>query len=76
MGAGLAESAGQLLELQLDVLSPCAVGGLIDEDVARELRCRIVCGCANNQLATDETARVLDERGILDALISWPIAAD
>ena len=65
VGAELAESAGQLLELELDVLSPCAVGGLIDEDVARQLRCRIVCGCANNQLATDETARVLAERGIL-----------
>jgi len=64
-GAELAESAGQLLGLELDVLSPCAVGGLIDEDVARKLRCRILCGCANNQLATDETACVLAERGIL-----------
>ena len=64
-GAELAESAGQLFGLELDVLSPCAVGGLIDEDVARKLRCRILCGCANNQLATDETARVLAETGIL-----------
>ena len=65
VGAELAESAEQLLGLELDVLSPCAVGGLIDDEVARQLRCRIVCGCANNQLATDETARVLAERGIL-----------
>jgi glutamate dehydrogenase/leucine dehydrogenase len=65
VGAELAESAGQLLGLELDVLSPCAVGGLIDDEVARQLRCRIVCGCANNQLATDETACVLAERGIL-----------
>jgi len=64
-GAELAESTAQLLGLELDVLSPCAVGGLIDDDVARRLRCRIVCGCANNQLATDETARVLAKRGIL-----------
>jgi glutamate dehydrogenase/leucine dehydrogenase len=64
-GAELADSAGQLLGLELDVLSPCAVGGLIDGDVASRLRCRIVCGCANNQLASDDAARLLAERGIL-----------
>jgi len=65
LGAELATSVPQLFGVELDVLSPCAVGGLIDEDVARQLRCGIVCGCANNQLATDEAARVLAERGIL-----------
>jgi valine dehydrogenase (NAD+) len=64
-GAQFAKSTRQLLGLELDVLCPCAVGGLIDKDVAGRLRCRIMCGCANNQLATDEAARVLGERGIL-----------
>jgi glutamate dehydrogenase/leucine dehydrogenase len=64
-GAELADSAGKLLGLQLDVLCPCAIGGLIDDDIARRLRCRVLCGCANNQLAADATARVLAERGIL-----------
>jgi len=65
VGVDLAESTEQLLRFELDVLCPCAVGGLIDEGLARQLRCRIVCGCANNQLATDDTARVLADRGIL-----------
>jgi leucine dehydrogenase len=47
------------------VLAPCALGGLLDEDTAPRLRCRIVSGAANNQLADDGVADVLAARGIL-----------
>lgn len=50
-----------------DVLAPCALGGAIDLDNVDELRCRIVCGSANNQLADDSLAPALAERCILYA---------
>ncbi|MEX0753835.1 MAG: Glu/Leu/Phe/Val dehydrogenase dimerization domain-containing protein [Actinomycetota bacterium] len=56
-----------------DVLSPCATGGMLNEETVPLLRCRVVAGAANNQLATPEDARRLRERHILyapDAAIS------
>ena len=50
-----------------DVVAPCAVGGAINDDNVGALRCRIVCGAANNQLATEDLAGRLQRRGILYA---------
>ena len=50
-----------------DILSPCATGALLDERTISELRCKIVAGGANNQLATDADDDRLQARGILYA---------
>lgn len=50
-----------------DVLAPCAVGGAIHDGNVGELRCGVVCGAANNQLAREELASALASRGILYA---------
>ena len=50
-----------------DILAPCALGGAIDAANLPLLRCEIVCGCANNQLADESLAASLAERGILYA---------
>ena len=50
-----------------DVYAPCALGGALDEETVAVLPARIVCGGANNQLATPEIADRLVERGILYA---------
>jgi leucine dehydrogenase len=55
------------LRAQVDALAPCALGGAIDAALVPELRCRIICGAANNQLVRDELARALAARGILYA---------
>jgi leucine dehydrogenase len=52
---------------ECDILAPCALGGAIDDANLPLLRCKIVCGCANNQLADDSLAEALAERGILYA---------
>jgi glutamate dehydrogenase/leucine dehydrogenase len=57
----------QALVAQCDILAPCALGGAIDAASLPLLRCEIVCGCANNQLADDALANELDERDILYA---------
>jgi leucine dehydrogenase len=50
-----------------DVFSPCAVGGTLDPAVVERLRCRIVAGSANNQLADPAVAEQLHARDILYA---------
>ena len=51
----------------VDVLAPCALGGVVDEGNVDALRCRIVCGSANNQLAQDGLAERLARRDVLYA---------
>jgi valine dehydrogenase (NAD+) len=56
-----------LLAADLDILSPCALGGTLTEQVASELTARIVCGGANNQLAHHGVEKLLADRGVIYA---------
>ncbi len=53
------------LEADVDVLAPCALGGVLDHETVPRLRCAVVAGAANNQLAADGIADLLQRRGIL-----------
>jgi leucine dehydrogenase len=53
------------LEAEVDVLAPCALGGILDDESVPRLNCRIVAGAANNQLADESVADLLAARGIL-----------
>jgi leucine dehydrogenase len=64
LGAGWA-SPTRALEAEVDVLAPCALGGVLDHDTVPRLRCRIVAGAANNQLASESVADLLAARRIL-----------
>jgi leucine dehydrogenase len=48
-----------------DVFSPCAMGGVLSSKTIKQLRCGIVCGAANNQLARPTDAELLRKRGII-----------
>ncbi len=50
-----------------DVYAPCALGGAINDATIDRLRCKVVAGAANNQLATPGLGRVLAARGIFYA---------
>jgi hypothetical protein len=50
-------------ETKCDVYAPCAVGGTLSVETVRRLRCRIVSGSANNQLADPVAAELLLKRG-------------
>ncbi|MHB8650203.1 MAG: Glu/Leu/Phe/Val dehydrogenase family protein [Gaiellaceae bacterium] len=60
-------AAADALATECDVYAPCAVGGTLNATSIPTLRCRIVAGSANNQLAEPEDAERLRERGILYA---------
>ena len=66
LGARWVEPEGAAFA-DVDVLAPCALGGLIDDDAVPRLRCRIVCGAANNPLAHEGLAEALARRGVLYA---------
>jgi leucine dehydrogenase len=53
------------LTARVDVLAPCALAGVFDDESVPRLRCRVIAGAANNQLASDSVASFLAARGIL-----------
>jgi leucine dehydrogenase len=57
----------KVFDTDCDVFAPCAVGGILSAETVARLRCRIVAGSANNQLAEPVAAELLHERGILYA---------
>ncbi len=56
-----------LVDSDLDVYAPCALGGALDDAVVARLRARVVCGAANNQLAHEGIEKQLEDRGVLYA---------
>ena len=56
-----------VLETACDVYAPCALGATLNAETIPRLRCRIVAGGANNQLATLEAGERLRAAGILHA---------
>ncbi|MGW5362594.1 Glu/Leu/Phe/Val family dehydrogenase [Actinopolymorpha pittospori] len=58
---------GALIGADIDLYSPCALGGALDDTTVPLLRASIVCGGANNQLAHRGIEKMLEDRGILYA---------
>ncbi|MCC2657141.1 MAG: amino acid dehydrogenase [Panacagrimonas sp.] len=59
--------ARELIGLDVDVFSPCALGAVFDDDSVPRLRAPIVAGAANNQLAEPRHGGMLMDRGVLYA---------
>jgi leucine dehydrogenase len=57
----------RILMIQADILAPCAIGGMLTEARAVTLPVALICGAANNQLASDAAGDALHRRGILYA---------
>lgn len=50
-----------------DIFAPCAMGGVVDSTVARQLPVSAIVGAANNILADDQAGSILRDRAILYA---------
>ncbi len=58
----------RMLDVDLDIYAPCALGATINDDSMQKLRCPIIAGAANNQLAIEKVhGAQLIEKGILYA---------
>jgi len=56
---------GDVYDVDCDVFSPNALGAVLNDHTIPRLRCRLVSGGANNQLAEDRHGDLLMERGII-----------
>jgi leucine dehydrogenase len=63
----VAVSPDEAHQVSCDIFSPCALGGVLSSSTIPTLCCAAVVGSANNQLACDEDAAALAERGIVYA---------
>jgi valine dehydrogenase (NAD+) len=66
-GATAVADADALVRGDIDVYAPCALGGVLTDEVVDVLTATIVCGAANNQLAHPGVEKALADRGILYA---------
>ncbi|MDG1065715.1 MAG: Glu/Leu/Phe/Val dehydrogenase dimerization domain-containing protein [Luminiphilus sp.] len=60
-----AVSPHEILFQPCDVLSPCAMGAVLDEISIAKLQTQVIAGAANNQLATNEDDERLRARNIV-----------
>lgn len=67
-GARAIDDATCFFEMEVDVLAPCALGGVLNDETIPAIQSPIIAGAANNQLQ-DETRHgmALAQRGILYA---------
>jgi leucine dehydrogenase len=53
-------------DLDMDIYAPCALGATINDQTLSRLKCQIIAGAANNQLADESKhGRMLIEKGIV-----------
>lgn len=57
----------EIYDVDADVYSPCALGGTLNEATLPRLKAKVICGSANNQLASNAIGDDLTRRGILYA---------
>ena len=55
----------EIYQQSCDVFAPCGLGGIINAGSIPSLRCAIIAGAANNQLAKNSDELLLHDRGIL-----------
>ncbi|MCK9217286.1 MAG: leucine dehydrogenase [Firmicutes bacterium] len=55
----------EIYGIECDVFSPCAIGAIINDTTIEKLKCKIVAGSANNQLAECRHGDMIEKRGIL-----------
>jgi leucine dehydrogenase len=66
LGASVA-AADEIQQVDCDVYAPCALGAVIRPETVGRLRCKVVAGAANNQLADASMGDELKRRGIVYA---------
>ena len=57
----------EIFGVACDVYSPCALGASVNDETIPQIKAKIVCGAANNQLKEDRHGLILKEKGILYA---------
>ena len=56
-----------IYDADCDLFCPCALGAIINDNTLTRLRCKIICGSANNQLKEEHHGNLLEENGFVYA---------
>ncbi len=56
-----------IYDADCDIFCPCALGGILNDDALDRLKCRIICGSANNQLKEERHGNLLEDKGMVYA---------
>lgn len=62
-----AVGATDIFDVDCDIFAPCALGAIINDSTIERLKCKVVAGSANNQLAEERHGDRLHDMGILYA---------
>lgn len=58
----------EIYGLDVDIFSPCALGGIVNDDTMDQFKCDIIAGAANNVLDNEDIhGNILKDRGIMYA---------
>lgn len=58
----------EIYDLDVDIYAPCAVGATVNSETLKRLKCSVIAGAANNQLADENIhGRLLMDKGIVYA---------
>lgn len=60
-------AADEILTMECDLLAPCALGGILNDDSIPKLRTKVIAGAANNLLLKPEHGKALADRDVLYA---------
>jgi leucine dehydrogenase len=56
-----------IYDTDCEIFCPCALGKVINDETLNRLKCKIVCGSANNQLAEEHHGELLEQKGMIYA---------
>jgi len=59
--------ANAIYDVDCDIFCPCALGAIINDETLKRLKCKIICGCANNQLKEEGHGDLLEKQGMIYA---------
>lgn len=57
----------EIYDVDCDIFSPCALGGVINDETIPRIKAKAIAGSANNQLEKEEHGLILHEKGIIYA---------
>jgi leucine dehydrogenase len=64
---GTVVDPSEILSAECDILAPCALGAVVNDETLADFHCKIIAGAANNVLLREEHGQRLKEAGILYA---------
>ncbi|WP_300994684.1 amino acid dehydrogenase [Rheinheimera sp.] len=57
----------EIYAVDADIYAPCALGATLNDITIPQLKCKVIAGCANNQLKGSRHGELLRQKGILYA---------